>query len=363
MTSLGSTEAERNDTVKSEQKQELEKLRLRWNLECATAQKNKVAYVLKRSRDNYLRVMGSERGLLQYQAEVLELSAGIGNHKEVAISERERIVDIIDDVFSSVPEDTVLGKLRAELQEEVRGVFSGKKLTPAVFAPESSDCAPKDELILETKDIPGPSRRGIDVVRNKYTVLTVGAGLAMAVGLTGTSSQAYPANLLTGVAVDYSDSQTFTAGSYAPPKIDRMNDFYFPRMIYPFPLSTMSDGWGWRNKPCAECSSDHQGVDFNPGYGADVVSVMDGTVIKAEYSGEYGVHVYIHDGFEMTTIYAHMIDGSLAVNVGDKVMQGQKLGEVGDTGLSTGPHLHFAIMMNDVLVDPLPVLEMYHQRK
>ena len=346
--------------MKSEQKQELEKLRLRWNLECATAQKNKVAYVLKRSRDNYLRVMGSDNGLLQYQAEVLELTTGIGNHKEVAIVERERIVDIVDDVFSSIPEDTVLGKMRAELQEEVRGVFSKKKLTPAVFNPESSDCAPKDELVLEAKDIPGPSRKPIDVVRNKYTVLTVGAGLAMAVGLTGTSAQAYSSNIK---IVEYADTQTFTASSAPSPKIDRMNDFYFPRMIYPFPLSTMSSGWGWREKPCAECSSDHQGVDFNPGYGADVVAVMDGTVVKAEYSGEYGVHVYIHDGYEMTTIYAHMIDGSLAVKVGDKVMQGQKLGEVGSTGLSTGAHLHFAIMMNDVLVDPLPVLETYHQRK
>lgn len=361
MTSPGSTWAERNDTVKTEQKQELEKLRSKWNLECATAQKNKVAYVLKRSRDNYLRVMGSENGLLQYQAEVLEITTGIGNQKEVAIVERERIVDIVDDVFSNVPEDTLLGKFRADIQEEVRGVFSKKKVTPAVFAPEPSDGVPKNELVLEAKDIPGPSRVGIDIVRNKYTVITVGATLVFALSTAGTANAYSPNEWTNQYERSKANSQSYTAPDGPPQSATRDLGLYIPVMQWPFDPSTIGDGWGWRAKACDACSEYHQGVDFLPGYGANIPAVMNGTVVVSEFSGSLGQHVYIDDGYGMITIYGHMIGGSNLVNLGDKVTRGQIIGQVGNTGVSTGPHLHFSIQWDGVLMDPVPILQKYSQ--
>jgi hypothetical protein len=76
------------------QKKQLESLRDKWKLDSGVSQRNRVAYVLKRSKDNYIRVVGNERGLMQYQAECLEYVEGIGNHHEVAKFERNRLISI-----------------------------------------------------------------------------------------------------------------------------------------------------------------------------------------------------------------------------------------------------------------------------
>lgn len=362
MTSPGDTWAERNDTVNTEQKQELDKLRGRWKLDSAVALKNKTSYILKRSRADYLRVMGeeAEAGLPEYQAECLEAVAGIGNHKEVAVVERERIIEIVDVAFENVPEDTVLGKLGAEIREEIRGVFSRKKnVEPKPLEIELSDGNPVKELVLEADEVPGPPDTPVDIVRNKYVSVVVGTALVVALGSAGAgAAQAYPYKYMEPVK-----TQSLVVPPDAlEPVAHRDIGIYIPQMIYPFDPSVISDGWGWRSKPCASCSSNHQGVDFNPGYGAEIVSVMDGTVVEAEFSGSLGAHVYIDDGYGMITMYGHMIGDSIRVNVGDKVERGQVIGRVGSTGTSTGAHLHFAIQLDGEMVDPIPVLNQFPVR-
>jgi len=158
------------------------------------------------------------------------------------------------------------------------------------------------------------------------------------------------------------NSQHLVVSSTAKPNASRGPGLYIPQMIYPFDPSVISDRWGLRATPCSVCSDFHQGIDFNPEYGANIPSVMDGTVIEAEYSGSLGEHVYIDDGYGLVTMYGHMIKGSLQVSVGQKVTQGQIIGQVGNTGSSTGAHLHFAISIDGVVVDPLPVLNKYPNR-
>jgi murein DD-endopeptidase MepM/ murein hydrolase activator NlpD len=112
------------------------------------------------------------------------------------------------------------------------------------------------------------------------------------------------------------------------------------------PSSDVSSGFGWRNAPCWGCSSDHQGVDFDPGYGVQILSIADGVVVQSSIDGGLGQHVIVEhtiDGQKVQSVYGHMIFGSQTVNVGDKVTRGQLLGNVGSTGASTGPHLHFEI--------------------
>lgn len=366
MTSPGDTGTERNDTVNIKQKQELEKLRSKWNLECVTAQKNKVAYVLKRSKDNYLRVMGSENGLLQYQAEVLELTTGIGNHKEVAIVERERIVDIVDDVFEHVPEDTVLGKLGVEIKEHVLGIFAKPK-PKANVAPKP---IPGSEHIYQINwafkpaddalELPGPYKnkyRGASTSGHWAPRSLVAGVFAATIALTGLG---LPATAATSEPVE--TQKLHVSANAAPSKAYRSFGIYVPQMIYPFDPSTIGDGWGWRTKACALCSTDHQGVDFLPGYGAEIPNIIKGTVVTAEYSGSLGVHVSVDDGYGMIVTYAHMIDGSIRVKVGDSVEIGHILGQVGNTGTSTGPHLHLAIQLDGVMVDPILVLNAFPVR-
>lgn len=115
--------------------------------------------------------------------------------------------------------------------------------------------------------------------------------------------------------------------------------------------SRTSDGFGPRSAPCGGCSTNHDGVDFNPGAGTPVMSIADGVVVLAtESGGGLGVNVEVQhniDGQLITSSYAHMQYGSLAVSVGQQVVAGQQVGLVGSTGQSTGPHLHLEMFGAD----------------
>jgi murein DD-endopeptidase MepM/ murein hydrolase activator NlpD len=112
-----------------------------------------------------------------------------------------------------------------------------------------------------------------------------------------------------------------------------------------------SSGFGPRSAPCAGCSTNHDGVDFNPGNGTPVMSIADGVVVLAtENGGGLGVNVEVQHnigGELITSSYAHMQFGSIAVSVGQQVTAGQQLGLVGTTGQSTGPHLHLEMFGTD----------------
>jgi murein DD-endopeptidase MepM/ murein hydrolase activator NlpD len=113
------------------------------------------------------------------------------------------------------------------------------------------------------------------------------------------------------------------------------------------PTSEVSSGFGWRVAPCRGCSSDHQGVDFTPGEGAPIHVIADGVVVASVAEGALGQHVIVQhliNGLMVQSVYGHMIYGSQTVRVGDTVTMGEVLGEVGSTGASTGPHLHFGIL-------------------
>ncbi|KRC58634.1 hypothetical protein ASE14_18990 [Agromyces sp. Root81] len=112
-----------------------------------------------------------------------------------------------------------------------------------------------------------------------------------------------------------------------------------------------SGGYGPRSAPCSGCSTFHDGVDFTPGNGTPVMSIADGVVVLAtENGGGLGVNVEVQHnvgGELVTSSYAHMQFGSIAVSVGQQVSAGQQLGVVGTTGQSTGPHLHLEMFGTD----------------
>lgn len=108
-------------------------------------------------------------------------------------------------------------------------------------------------------------------------------------------------------------------------------------------------------------SSAHDGVDFLPGYGYPILSIADGVVTEVgNPEGALGVHVtikHVINGETVYSTYGHMKLGSMRLRVGDAVVRGQQIGAVGSTGTSTGPHLHFEIMLaNGETVNPLPWL-------
>ena len=90
--------------------------------------------------------------------------------------------------------------------------------------------------------------------------------------------------------------------------------------------------------------------------GKTVVAAASGTVVISGVHSSYGYYIKIDHGNGMETLYAHCLEGSLMVNVGDKVVAGQPISLVGQTGYATGPHLHFEVIIDGNRVDPKPYL-------
>ena len=95
----------------------------------------------------------------------------------------------------------------------------------------------------------------------------------------------------------------------------------------------------------------HRGVDYAAPYGAPIRAVSDGYVALAGWAGGYGNQVRISHGGALGTSYSHM--SRIVVRPGTRVVQGQVIGYVGSTGLSTGPHLHFEVYRSGQVVNPM----------
>ena len=123
--------------------------------------------------------------------------------------------------------------------------------------------------------------------------------------------------------------------------------------IYPVRKS-ISSNYGWREDPFSGQQSFHSGLDLRGNIGTMVKAAMDGTVSVVGNNRVYGKYIILSHGSGYETLYGHL--SAISVKQGERVLQGSKIGEVGNTGLSTGPHLHFSIFKNGKAVNPLDLL-------
>ncbi len=112
----------------------------------------------------------------------------------------------------------------------------------------------------------------------------------------------------------------------------------------------VSSPYGWREHPVLGGQKFHGGVDLAAPQGTAILAARDGVVTAASYSSGNGYYVTINHGDGFSTSYLHMTH--YTVSVGQRVSAGQKIGECGSTGISTGPHLHFSIYYNGGTVNP-----------
>lgn len=125
-------------------------------------------------------------------------------------------------------------------------------------------------------------------------------------------------------------------------------------------LAPIVDGWyssnfGYRVDPFTGMRSFHDGIDFPANVGTAIVAAASGKVVYAGYHPEYGKIIEVDHGNGLLSRYAHA--SQILVNEGDLVVRGQRLGAVGSTGRSTGPHLHFEVRLNGVPQNPARFLE------
>jgi len=113
---------------------------------------------------------------------------------------------------------------------------------------------------------------------------------------------------------------------------------------------TLGSSFGWRIDPMNGRSALHTGLDFPAEPGTPILAAAGGVVVAQEYHPAYGNMVEIDHGNDLVSRYAHA--SKVWVNKGDLVKRGQKIAEVGTTGRSTGPHLHFEVLVQGVFQDP-----------
>jgi murein DD-endopeptidase MepM/ murein hydrolase activator NlpD len=117
----------------------------------------------------------------------------------------------------------------------------------------------------------------------------------------------------------------------------------------------MRSGYGWRRHPILGYAKMHTGVDWAAPRGTPIYASGNGIVAIAGWESGYGKYVRIRHTNGYETAYAHMSAFARGIQPGTRVRQGQIIGYVGSTGLSTGPHLHYEIMVNNRFVDPMRI--------
>ena len=140
----------------------------------------------------------------------------------------------------------------------------------------------------------------------------------------------------------------------AVPKIVERGTKIPPTYLKPISGGRLSSTFGYRNRPTAGASSYHQGVDWSVAVGTSVYASAGGTVSKAGWTKGYGYCVFITHPDGRETRYGHL--SKVLVSVGQSVRQGDRIALSGNSGVSTGPHLHFEIRINGTAVNPLKYL-------
>ena len=124
--------------------------------------------------------------------------------------------------------------------------------------------------------------------------------------------------------------------------------------FWPTDSGELSSRYGYRQDPFGYGSDFHPGIDIAGNYGDPVYASAAGYIEQASWNGGYGRYIKISHGNGYETAYGHL--SSMEVEAGESVKKGDIIGYVGSSGYSTGPHLHFEVLVNEQTVNPLKVL-------
>ena len=263
------------------------------------------------------------------------------------------VVPMGADLSLSEPEGAdgprIVGSLQSDEQEAVRlrvsqlsAALERLRQTHGAFLKQSADIAAKRVGLLER----ALSRVGVDASQ-----LGTGpsAGRAEANAAFGTGGPFVPMPKNAAGAADFDPVALFNSHA------DRLDNLIMAMRTLPLaqPLedAEVTSPFGARDDPFNEQTAFHEGVDFGAPLNSPVSATGDGVVTWAGWRDKYGIMVEIDHGHGLTTRYAHL--SRTLVHVGDKVARGRPIGLLGNTGRSTGPHLHYEVRVNDQPTDPL----------
>ena len=126
-------------------------------------------------------------------------------------------------------------------------------------------------------------------------------------------------------------------------------------MRTPIRGAMLTSGFGYRKHPLLQTVRAHLGVDWSAPIGTPIMASGNGTIEVADREGNYGNYIRIRHANGYKTVYAHLLRFAAGVSKGVKVRQGQIVGYLGNTGMSTGPHLHYEVLINNQHTNPLSI--------
>jgi murein DD-endopeptidase MepM/ murein hydrolase activator NlpD len=170
----------------------------------------------------------------------------------------------------------------------------------------------------------------------------------------GTAEVRYAALAIGGETKKYYRFQTADDGVYDYYDEDGVSDKKF-LVRKPVPTGIETSPFGWRTHPLLHISELHTGVDWGAPFGTPIFAAGNGEIEEIGLKGGYGKYVRIRHANGYETAYGHMTAFARGLEVGSRVRQGQIIGFVGSSGLSTGSHVHFEIIVNGRFVDPMRV--------
>lgn len=132
--------------------------------------------------------------------------------------------------------------------------------------------------------------------------------------------------------------------------LERERQLRYTPSIWPVDSRTISSGYGIRSDPFTRAASFHSGTDFAGNTGDPIYSTADGTVAETGRDGQKGNYILLQHDYGWSTMYMHL--SKIEVQKGDKVTKGQQIGQMGSTGRSTGPHLHYEVWQHGTPVNP-----------
>ena len=263
-----------------------------------------------------------------------------------AVDDEDRMVAVaIED-----DEDTRLAQTQSDEEAQAAGGRAGVRLYESLY-----ETALKHGLTRETvEDLVGIFAYDVDFQRR----VTSGDGLDLFLGQDDDD----PDNVEILSAALNVGGETRRVYRFHSPE-DGSIDYFdeLGRSLKKFLLRTpitegrMTSGFGNRRHPVLGYARMHTGVDWGARTGTPILASGNGKVTKAAWDGGYGRRVEIQHANGYVTTYSHMTRFGTGIESGVNVTQGQVIGYVGSTGLSTGPHLHYEVVVNGRFVDPLKI--------
>ncbi|HEY4392183.1 MAG TPA: peptidoglycan DD-metalloendopeptidase family protein [Paenibacillus sp.] len=276
---------------------------------------------------SYLDVLLSSTSFSDFLQRADSLQA-IMNQDKVLLDEHKHDQELLQDQQNQLEQDYAKVKTLYAQAEERRGILEEKESEKQELIAKYSDQMDESDEITEEQD------KLLVELATKRSALENEKKKIKAAQIVKAKT--------TTKKVSYSGSGGFTGNGGS--------------MMVPVNGARVSSGYGTRVHPVTGQVKTHTGVDLAVPEGTDIHAAEGGVVIVAEWWSGYGNTVVIDHGNNVWTLYGHIRTNGTKVSVGDTVKKGEKIAEVGQTGVATGPHCHFEVRINGNTVDPMPYL-------